>query len=61
MRSANPADKRLIDELAELDFIDRGQSVVFIGQPAVGKSAVAESLGLFSLAEVGHFSLALGD
>jgi len=37
-------NKRLIYELAELDFIDRGESVVFIGQSAVGKSGLAASL-----------------
>ena len=42
-------DKRLIDELAELDFIDRGQSVVFIGQPAVGKSGLASGIMMKAL------------
>jgi len=37
-------NKRLIYELAELDFIDRGESVVFIGQAAVGKSGLASAL-----------------
>ena len=42
-------DKRLIDELAELDFIGRGQSVVFIGQPAVGKSGLAAGIMMKAL------------
>lgn len=37
-------NKRAIYELAELDFIDRGQSVVFIGQAAVGKSGLASGI-----------------
>ncbi len=42
-------DKRLIDELAELDFVDRGQSLVFIGQPAVGKSGLAAGIMMKAL------------
>lgn len=37
-------NKRAIYELAELDFIDRGESVVFIGQAAVGKSGLASGI-----------------
>ncbi|OGS04990.1 MAG: hypothetical protein A3G41_04790 [Elusimicrobia bacterium RIFCSPLOWO2_12_FULL_59_9] len=37
-------NKRAMYELAELDFIDRGESVVFIGQAAVGKSGLASSI-----------------
>lgn len=37
-------NKRAIYELAELDFIARGESVVFIGQSAVGKSGLASGL-----------------
>ena len=36
--------KRAIYELAELDFIDRGESVVFTGQAGVGKSGLASGL-----------------
>lgn len=42
-------DKRLISELAELDFIDRGRSLVFIGQPAVGKSGLAAGIMMKAL------------
>ncbi len=42
-------DKRLIYELAELDFIDRGRSLVFIGQPAVGKSGLAAGIMMKAL------------
>ncbi len=42
-------DKRLINELAELDFIDRGQSLVFMGQPAVGKSGLAAGIMMKAL------------
>lgn len=37
-------NKRAISELAELDFIARGESVVFIGQAAVGKSGLAAGI-----------------
>ncbi len=37
-------NKRLIYELAELDFINRGESAVFIGQAAVGKSGLASGI-----------------
>lgn len=37
-------NKRAIYELAELDFINRGESVVFIGQAAVGKSGLASGI-----------------
>jgi DNA replication protein DnaC len=37
-------NKRAIYELAELDFIDRGESVVFIGPAAAGKSGLASSI-----------------
>jgi DNA replication protein DnaC len=37
-------NKRAIYELAELDFIARGESVVFIGQAAVGKSGLASGI-----------------
>lgn len=37
-------NKREIYELAELDFIDEGRSIVFIGPAAAGKSGLASSL-----------------
>ena len=39
-------NKRLIQELAELDFIDRGQSLVLMGPAGAGKSALAGALVL---------------
>ena len=42
-------NKRLIYELAELDFIARGESLVFIGQAAVGKSGLASAILLKAL------------
>lgn len=41
--------KRTIYELAELDFIDRGESAVFTGQAGVGKSGLAAGLLLKTL------------
>jgi len=37
-------NKRAIYELAELDFIDQGKSLVFIGQAGVGKSGLASGI-----------------
>jgi len=37
-------DKRAIYQLAELDFINQGKSLVFIGQAAVGKSGLASGI-----------------
>ena len=42
-------NKRAIYELAELDFIARGQSLVFVGQAAVGKSGLASGIVLKAL------------
>lgn len=36
--------RRTIYELAELDFLDRGESVIFTGQAGVGKSGLAAGL-----------------
>jgi DNA replication protein DnaC len=41
--------KRAILELAELDFMDRGESAVFIGNSGVGKSGLASGLILKAL------------
>jgi len=37
-------NKRAVYQLAEMDFIDRGESVVFIGQAVVGKSGLAAGI-----------------
>jgi len=37
-------NKRAIYELAELDFLNRGESAVFIGQAGVGKSGLASGI-----------------
>jgi len=39
-------NKRLIEELAELDFLDRRESAVLMGPPGVGKSGLAGALVL---------------
>lgn len=51
-------DKRLLYELAELDFIERGESIVFVGQAAVGKSGLASALLLKAL-YAGHRGAAM--
>lgn len=39
-------DKRQIDELATLRFLENGENVVFLGPPGVGKTHLATALGL---------------
>ena len=41
--------RRAIEELAELDFLERAESVVFIGKPGVGKSGLASAIVLKAL------------
>jgi hypothetical protein len=36
--------RKAIEELAELDFLERGESVVFVGKPGVGKSGLASAI-----------------
>ena len=42
-------NRRLIEELSELDFLDRGESLVFVGPAGVGKSGLAGALVLKAL------------
>jgi len=45
--AAQPSiDKRLIDELATLRFIDNCENVIFLGPPGVGKTHLATALAL---------------
>ena len=39
-------DKRQIDELATMRFLENGENVVFLGPPGVGKTHLASPLGL---------------
>jgi len=39
-------DKRQIDELATMRFIENGENVVFLGPPGVGKTHLASALGI---------------
>ena len=39
-------DKRQIDELATMRFLENGENVVFLGPPGVGKTHLASALGL---------------
>jgi len=39
-------DKRQIDELATMRFLENGENVVFLGPPGVGKTHLASDLGL---------------
>ena len=41
--------RKAIEELAELDFLERAESVVFVGKPGVGKSGLASAILLKAL------------
>ena len=41
--------RKAIEELAELDFLERAESVVFVGQAGVGKSGLASAIVLKAL------------
>ena len=42
-------DKRLIQELASCRFIDENKNIIFMGKPGVGKTHLANALGLAAL------------
>ena len=45
--SSQPSiDKRQIDELATMRFLENGENVVFLGPPGVGKTLLTSTLGL---------------
>ena len=52
--SAQPSvDRRLIEELLALRFVDEGRNIVFLGPPGVGKTHLAIALGV-TLAKQGR-------
>lgn len=42
-------DRRLVEQLLTLDFVDRGENVLLRGQSGVGKTMLAKALGLAAL------------
>ena len=50
------ADRRVIEQLAELDFVGRGSNVVFVGSTGVGKTGLASAILLKAL-YAGHRGL----
>jgi len=46
-------DKKVIDELSTLAFVERGHNAIFLGPPGVGKTHLSLSLG-FKAVEAGH-------
>ena len=47
------ADRRLIDEVFSLDFLNRHEHVLFVGPVGVGKSFLAQALG-YAASRAGH-------
>ena len=45
-------DKRQIDELATMRFLENWENVVFLGPPGVGKTHLASALGLVAAQQV---------
>lgn len=43
-------DRALIERLVELDFVDRGENVLFKGGSGLGKTTIAQNLGVAALA-----------
>ena len=39
-------DKRQVDELATMRFLENGENIVFLGPPGVGKTHLATALGI---------------
>jgi DNA replication protein DnaC len=47
------ADRRLIDQVFSLDFLNRHENVIFVGPVGVGKSFLAQALG-YAASRAGH-------
>ena len=50
----SPVDRKLVMKLAEMEFVDQAQNVVFVGGPGTGKTHLATALGVAGIIKHGR-------
>jgi DNA replication protein DnaC len=50
----SPVDRKLVMKLAEMEFVDQAQNVVFVGGPGTGKTHLATALGVAGITKHGR-------